>query len=220
MLGPYELGPDGENAGIYTGDARELAKAIPDESVDLVFTSPPFKDEDVAGDYWQFYDSLFRECMRVCRKATIIIHSATKINDLMVRYPPKRLMIWGKGISQYSWRYNPILVYQKSDAYKVNKYIWSDIFGVNALFGNDKFHPYQDPDTLYWAIIGMFKDCDIVLDPCIGSGTTAIACNYLGRKWIGFEKDCTMADIARKRVRETQPPLFTLPPVQLPLEVG
>ena len=37
-LGPYLLGPnDTPENGIYTGDARELAKAIPDESVDLIF---------------------------------------------------------------------------------------------------------------------------------------------------------------------------------------
>jgi hypothetical protein len=40
-LGPYLLGPnDTDENGIYCGDARELAKAIPDESVDLIFTDP------------------------------------------------------------------------------------------------------------------------------------------------------------------------------------
>jgi len=42
-LGQYELGPnDTPENGIYCGDARELAKAIPDESVDLTLTSPPY----------------------------------------------------------------------------------------------------------------------------------------------------------------------------------
>ena len=36
MIGPYELDR------IITGDARELAKAIPDESVDLIFTDPVY----------------------------------------------------------------------------------------------------------------------------------------------------------------------------------
>ena len=45
-LGPYLLGPNNtpEN-GIYTGDAWELARAIPDESVDLIFTDPVY-DQD------------------------------------------------------------------------------------------------------------------------------------------------------------------------------
>lgn len=43
QLGPYLLGPnDTPENGIYTGDARELAKAIPDESVDLIFTDPVY----------------------------------------------------------------------------------------------------------------------------------------------------------------------------------
>jgi len=42
-LGPYKLGPfDTENWGIYTGDARILSEAIPDESVDLTFTDPVY----------------------------------------------------------------------------------------------------------------------------------------------------------------------------------
>ena len=42
-LGPYLLGPnDTSENGIYCGDARELAKAIPDESVDLIFTDPVY----------------------------------------------------------------------------------------------------------------------------------------------------------------------------------
>jgi len=42
-LGPYELGPnDTPEQGIYCGDTRELSKAIPDESVDLIVADPPY----------------------------------------------------------------------------------------------------------------------------------------------------------------------------------
>ena len=129
---------------IVTGDARELAKRIPDESIDLIFTSPPFKDEDVDVPYWEFYDALFSEMLRITKMVLVIIHSSTKLIELVQRYPPNRLMIWGKGYSQYSYRYNPILVYQIGD-YKANKYIWSDLFGVQSLYGNEKIHKYQDP---------------------------------------------------------------------------
>jgi DNA modification methylase len=49
-LGPYKLGFNSdENVGIYTGDARELSRAIPDESVDLIFTDPVYdRIEDYA----------------------------------------------------------------------------------------------------------------------------------------------------------------------------
>lgn len=41
-VGPYEVGPDGSNGGIYVGDALALAQALPDESVHCVVTSPPY----------------------------------------------------------------------------------------------------------------------------------------------------------------------------------
>ena len=48
-LGPYVLGPtDDEHQGIYTGDARELAKAISDESVKLILCDP------VYNQVWQY----------------------------------------------------------------------------------------------------------------------------------------------------------------------
>jgi DNA modification methylase len=42
----------------------------------------------------------------------------------------------------------------------------------------------------------------IVLDPCIGSGTTAIACINTGRNFIGFELDKHYCDIANERIQK------------------
>lgn len=169
------------------GDSINIMKTFPDNYFDIVFTSPPFKDEDVSNDYWTWYDSFFKEAMRVTNKVLIIIHSATKINEHVLRYPSKRILIWGKGLVKYSWRYNPIYVYQKTEDYKVNKYIWSDTFGVSPVVGSKKCHVYQDPLLLYSTIIGMFKNCNNVLDPCAGSGTT-------GKAAIVNNLDCTMIE--------------------------
>lgn len=173
---------------IYCGDCLDLMREMPDKSVDLVLTSPPFKEEDVDGDYWTFYDQMFGELCRISKNAVLIIHSATKLNYLISRYPPKRTMIWGKGVVLYSWRWNPILVYQMRDDYKVNRRIWSDAFGISPICGGNKAHRYQDPDLLYVTLLRMFSDCDTVLDPFLGSGTTAIACLRTGRHFIGIEK--------------------------------
>ena len=176
-------------------------RGFEDNSYDMVFTSPPFKDEDVEGDYWDFYDSFFKEAYRVTNKALIIIHSATKLEYLYQHYPPKRIMIWGKGVVKYSWRFNPILVYQKNE-YKVNKYIWSDVFGVAPIYGSEKAHKYQDPEILYQTILSMFKDCKTVLDPFMGSGTTGRAC-------LSLQKDFTGIDIIRENVQLSQQLLQT-----------
>lgn len=53
-----------------------------------------------------------------------------------------------------------------------------------------KYHPTQKPLALFQYLIQTYTDPgDLILDPCFGSGTTAIACQTLGRKFIGFEKE-------------------------------
>jgi site-specific DNA-methyltransferase (adenine-specific) len=172
---------------LIQGDCREVMKEFPDNSFDIVLTSPPFKDEDVQGDYWQFYDEFFQEALRVADKAVLIIHSSTKMNDVIARYPPKRSLMWIKGVMASSWRFNPIFVYQKSDRYKVNRYIWTDTIIQNPIKGINKVHPYQDPDTLYYDLLKMFKGCRSVLDPFCGSGTTLRACEELGLYGAGID---------------------------------
>ena len=165
---------------IQIGDSKKILKEYSDNSIDCIFTSSPFKDDDVEGDYWKFYDGIFNDILRVSAKLSIIIHSATKMNEIIMKYPPKRTLIWGKGMIQASYRYNPIFVYQKTDDYKVNKYLWCDVFGIPSINGRDKSHVYQDPELLYYTILKMFTGIKTVLDPFAGSGTTGRACRKLG----------------------------------------
>ena len=185
---------------IICGDFLSIAKDIPDKSIDMVFTSPPFKDEDVDGDYWELYSSWMDEIFRITSKVAIIINSANRLNRIVPQWPPKRIIIWGKGVVCYSWRWNPIFLYQISDEYKINKYIYSDAFGVQSVKGNWKVHKYQDPDILYDAIIKMFKGCDLVLDSFIGSGTTARVCKKLGKDFIGIELNPEYVKLAEERI--------------------
>lgn len=171
------------------GDAISVLKGFNDELFDITLTSPPFKEEDVDRDYWAFYSDFMEQVLRVTQNVVIVIHSPTKINYIIQNWPPKRTMIWGKGVVQYTHRYNPIFVYQKGDHYKVNKYIWSDTFGIQPIKnGTQKSHKYQDPLELYVLLLKMFKGNKTVLDPFIGSGTTAKAASLLGL-------DCTGIDL-------------------------
>lgn len=178
---------------IQIGDSIDLIKKVPDNTFDCVFTSPPFKDEDINKDYWTFYNEIFNDIIRVSSKLAVIIHSTTKMNEIISKYPPKRTLIWGKGMIQASYRYNPIFVYQISDKYKVNKYLWCDTFGIPSINGKDKSHVYQDPELLYYTILKMFKGIKSVLDPFAGSGTTGRACRKLGL-------NCTLFEINEKYI--------------------
>jgi DNA modification methylase len=49
----------------------------------------------------------------------------------------------------------------------------------------------------------MPNENQIYLDPFIGSGTTAIACTKLGKKWIGIEVNPEYVEIAKRRIQKT-----------------
>ena len=62
-------------------------------------------------------------------------------------------------------------------------------------------HPTQKPVALFEYLIKTYTDeGDLVLDNCIGSGTTGVAAKQLGRNYIGIEKEPEYVEIARKRI--------------------
>ena len=64
-------------------------------------------------------------------------------------------------------------------------------------------HPTQKPVSLFEYLIRTYtREGEVVLDNCIGSGTTAIAAISTGRKWIGMEQDPAYFEVARKRIEE------------------
>lgn len=79
-------------------------------------------------------------------------------------------------------------------------------------------HPTQKPVSLYeWLVNTYTNPGETVLDICMGSGTTGVACIQTGRKFIGIEKDTAYFAIAERRISEAQPSLFNHAAVQPPL---
>ncbi|PAF42925.1 site-specific DNA-methyltransferase [Helicobacter sp. 11S03491-1] len=78
--------------------------------------------------------------------------------------------------------------------------VWSDIYRIRHTKYRDD-HPCQLPIHLLERIILMStEEADLILDPFMGTGTTAIAAKRLGRKFLGFEKDTSYCNIARKKI--------------------
>ena len=68
-----------------------------------------------------------------------------------------------------------------------------------------KFHPTQKPMALMeWLIKTYTDENDVIFDPCMGSGTTGVACMNLNRKFIGIEKEEKYFEIAKKRIEEAE----------------
>ena len=64
-------------------------------------------------------------------------------------------------------------------------------------------HPSQKPVALFEYLIRTYTDeCDTVLDPTCGSGTTAVACHKSNRHYICIEKEPEYCAIAEKRLKE------------------
>jgi site-specific DNA-methyltransferase (adenine-specific) len=72
---------------------------------------------------------------------------------------------------------------------------------------NDSLHPTQKPVALFAYLVRTYTNPgDLVLDNCIGSGTTAVACMQEGRRCLGIEKDPTFYAQACERVATTPLP--------------
>lgn len=72
-----------------------------------------------------------------------------------------------------------------------------------------KYHPTQKPVALYEYLIRTFSnENDLVLDPCMGSGTTGVAALQTNRNFIGIEKEQKYFEIAKERLHSPIVSLF------------
>jgi len=89
-------------------------------------------------------------------------------------------------------QYNPNFVNPKS------------VLKINSVANSiGKLHPTQKPVALFEYLIKTYtNEGDLVLDNCMGSGTTCVACKNLNRNFIGIELDPDYFKIAEKRINE------------------
>jgi site-specific DNA-methyltransferase (adenine-specific) len=86
--------------------------------------------------------------------------------------------------------------------------VWTDIHRIRHKKRRDE-HPCQLPEHLLERLILMTTEVDdIVLDPFIGTGTTAIAAKRLGRNYIGIDIDPKYVKIAEKKLEDVSPTKF------------
>ena len=89
----------------------------------------------------------------------------------------------------------------QTDRYPTNIIETSVVNNDNS--NGDKFHPTQKPVALFEYLIKTYtNEGDLVLDNCMGSGTTGVACRNLNRNFIGIELDTEYFKIAEKRINE------------------
>ncbi len=87
----------------------------------------------------------------------------------------------------------------------------TDVWTMNAPPSNDRLHPTQKPQGMIQQMVrASTKPGGVVLDCCMGSGTTGAACVMEGREFVGIELDAGYFEIAKRRIEGAQPPLLAL----------
>lgn len=213
--------PESYKNQIVTGDARVLAERIPDESVDLIFTDPPYLRE-----YLPLYNWLSKEASRILRPGGWLFAygAGEHLPDHLERMGQHLDYFWVFVLRHNNgwprmWQkhllsaYKPIMVYTKGQA---RAGPW-----LATLHGDNKdkaFHEWGQGHGFPLYILERLTDSDsVICDPMVGGGTVPAVCKMLGRNYVAFEIDPATAELARERVANTQPPLFVPEPVQLAL---
>lgn len=232
--------------------SSERMEELPDNSVHLMVTSPPYNagkeyDDDLTlKEYLDFLSCVWKEAYRVLvpggracvnianlgRKPYIPLHSFIIKDMLDIGYLMRGEIIWNKASSSSpstawgSWQSakNPtlrdvheyILVFSKASFTRVNAP------GKKSTIARDEFleytksvwtfdaeqarkigHPAPFPVELPLRCIKLYTfENDVVLDPFIGSGATAIAALQSGRHYVGYEVRQDYVDLANKRIKD------------------
>ena len=87
----------------------------------------------------------------------------------------------------------------------INHSVYTEAYPKNVLYYNNEMylHPTQKPVPLCEYLIKTYtNEGETVLDNCMGSGTTGVACKNLNRRFIGIEIDDTYFEIAKERINK------------------
>ena len=202
---------------IFNQDCLVGLKALPDKSIDLILTDPPYGKKADKGTngfgaaknrrYVGGWDGmipppeLFQEMFRVAKN--LIIFGGNYFGHLL---PPSNCWIFWDKKGDVAFQ-NPFadgeLIYTT-----FKKPVKRIVFKQQGFITDSKdkrYHPTQKPTELVQQLIEMFSEPgQLICDPFLGSGTTAVAAVKSGRHYIGYEIDPGYFQICCDRLDETE----------------
>jgi len=238
--------------------SSENMEEIPDNSVHLMVTSPPYNvgkeyDEDLSlEEYREFLRKVWREVYRVLvpggracinianigRKPYLPLHAFIIQDMLDIGFLMRGEIIWvkkGGGAPSTAWgtwmsAKNPvlrdeheyILIFSKGkyerekppnkeDTISREEFLeyTKSVWYMKPASAKKIGHPAPFPEELPYRLIQLYTfKGDVVLDPFMGSGQTALACLKTGRYFIGYEIKEEYVKLAYERIRSYQKPLW------------
>ena len=212
---------------LWRGDCLELMKNIPDGSVDLVLTDPPYgmafksnyrkeKYNEIKNDKsLEWLEKYVGECFRILKRNTAAYFFCSWHNvdvfkqAIEKKFKIKNILIWEKNNTSmgdlkasYAPKYEMITFAHKGRKL-LNGFRYADIVKANRT--GSKLHPTEKPvDLLELFIKNSSDEGAVVFDGFMGSGSTGVACVNTNRNFIGIEIDEGYFNIAKKRIEEAQ----------------
>jgi site-specific DNA-methyltransferase (adenine-specific) len=188
-----------EEIDLRLGDCLEVMQTIPDKSIDLVLTDPPYGINIAKWDSQAISKIYVHEILRVSKNQCIFggnFFDLPKTESWLVWY--KQPFLKTQAECELIWTSLQIKPKVLHYRYAGNCEGYPDKLKVN--YKKKSLHPTQKPlEVMNWCL-SFFPDSKIVLDPFMGSGSTGIACKHLGIKFIGIEKDQKYYEIAKNRL--------------------
>ena len=204
---------------------EQWLRVLSPQSSVLLFGSEPFSTKLRMSNLYQFkYDWIW-----IKNRPTGFVHAKNKplkdfeiisvfspypmghkslLGERRMRYNPQGLEFYGKTIKSSDTKFGNIEGKRKSHKAEVvleftnyPRMVLS--FGKDT--GKENLHPTQKPVALCEYLIKTYTDDGMtVLDNCMGSGSTGVACLNTGRKFIGIEKDEQYFEVAKERIESMQ----------------
>lgn len=197
------------NIQLFNMDCMEAMKQMPDKSVDLIITDPPYgmnfvsnhrkeKYNPIHGDN-QFPLWIFDEFNRIASRGVYVFCRW----DNLIQFPkPKSFLCWVKNnwsmgdlLHEHGRQWEGICFYPQENHEFIKRI--PDVINIKRT-GND-LHPTEKPSCLISVLI-QANVCNSILDPFMGSGTTGIAAHDNKKDFIGYEIDKDYYDAAVKRL--------------------
>jgi len=219
------------NYELMLGDCLERMAEIPDGSVDMVLTDPPYRvisggnksntslSKSLGGNNGRIFkhnDISFSEWMPIVfRKMRKNAHFYVMVNFMNLfdardsainaGFEAHNLLVWKKQNTTanrwYMKNCEYTLFLRKGAAFSINNKSSQTVHEFLNPVGL-KVHPTQKPvELMEMYITNSSNKGDIVLDPFMGSGTTGVACARAGRRFIGIELDQNYFEIASDRIK-------------------
>ena len=232
---------------IVCGDALDIMKQMPSESIDLVITSPPYNLKNSTGngmkdgrggkgenaalvqgysnyndnmphdeyDIWQ--NACLKEMLRLIRNDGAIFYNhkwrvqaglIQDRRDIIRDLPVRQIIIWRRkgGINFNAGYFLPtyeVIYLIANPDFKLKKKAnsFGDVWEFTQEMNNE--HPAPFPVILIDRIINS-TNANVILDPFMGSGTTAVAAIGNKRNFIGIEISPNYCEMAEKRIEKNK----------------